>query len=200
MREPRRCCLRSCSNGWWISTAATLVPATRFVTERVAVSIEFSPTEAADTYEVRGRREVAAQFMQPASGNILRDLVAEGLITQQQAALAQTVPMADDVTVEADSGGHTDNRPLVFELGGTRFGINICEDTWFRYAPEAARAAGAQVLLVPNASPYHLGKQSQRVEVMRDNVSRFGLALVYANMTGEKMRKTDPRLTCFDSK
>ncbi len=77
-----------------------------------------------------------------------------------------------------------DNRPLVFELGGTRFGINICEDTWFRYAPEAARAAGAQVLLVPNASPYHLGKQSQRVDVMRENVSRFGLALVYANMTG----------------
>ncbi len=59
------------------------------------------------------RREVAAQFMQPASANILRDLVAEGLITQQQATLAQTVPMADDVTVEADSGGHTDNRPLV---------------------------------------------------------------------------------------
>src|SRR5262252_246251 len=37
-----------------------------------------------------------------------------------------------------------DNRPLVFEVGGTRFGVNICEDTWFRYAPEAARAAGAQ--------------------------------------------------------
>jgi trans-AT polyketide synthase, acyltransferase and oxidoreductase domains len=59
------------------------------------------------------RREVAVQFMQPASANILRELAAEGLITAQQAALAQTVPMADDVTVEADSGGHTDNRPLV---------------------------------------------------------------------------------------
>ncbi len=59
------------------------------------------------------RREVAAQFMQPAPANILRDLVAQGLISQQQATLAQTVPMADDVTVEADSGGHTDNRPLV---------------------------------------------------------------------------------------
>jgi NAD+ synthase (glutamine-hydrolysing) len=77
-----------------------------------------------------------------------------------------------------------DNRPLVFELGGTRFGINICEDTWFRYAPEAARAAGAQVLLIPNGSPYHLGKQSQRVEVMRENVTRFGMSLVYANIAG----------------
>jgi trans-AT polyketide synthase, acyltransferase and oxidoreductase domains len=59
------------------------------------------------------RREVATQFMQPAPAPLLRDLVAEGLITEQQAALATRVPVADDVTVEADSGGHTDNRPLV---------------------------------------------------------------------------------------
>jgi len=77
-----------------------------------------------------------------------------------------------------------DNRPLVFEVDGTRFGINICEDTWFRYAPEAARAAGAEVLLVPNASPYHLGKETLRVEVMRENVTRFGLSLAFANMVG----------------
>ena len=75
-----------------------------------------------------------------------------------------------------------DNRPLVFDVGGTRFGVNICEDTWFRYAPEAARAAGAQVLLIPNASPYHLDKQTQRLEVMRENVTPFGLPLVYANL------------------
>jgi NAD+ synthase (glutamine-hydrolysing) len=77
-----------------------------------------------------------------------------------------------------------DNRPLVFDVNGTRFGVNICEDTWFRYAPEAARAAGAQVLLILNASPYHLGKQLQRLEVMRENVTPFGLSLVSANLTG----------------
>jgi len=77
-----------------------------------------------------------------------------------------------------------DNRPYVFEVKGVRFGINICEDTWFRYAPEAARAAGAQVLLVPNGSPYHMGKQHQRIEVMRENVTVAGLALVYANLVG----------------
>ncbi len=77
-----------------------------------------------------------------------------------------------------------DNRPFVFELKGVRFGINICEDTWFRYAPDAARAAGAQVLLVPNASPYHMSKQNQRLDVMRENVSSAGLALVYANLVG----------------
>jgi NAD+ synthase (glutamine-hydrolysing) len=77
-----------------------------------------------------------------------------------------------------------DNRPFVFELGGTSFGINICEDTWFPYAPECARAAGASVLLVPNGSPFHLGKQKQRLQIMRANVCRYGLAAVYANLAG----------------
>jgi NAD+ synthase (glutamine-hydrolysing) len=77
-----------------------------------------------------------------------------------------------------------DNRPFVFDVKGTRFGINICEDTWFPYAPECARSSGAQVLLVPNGSPFHLGKQAQRLEVMRANVSHSGLALVYANLVG----------------
>jgi NAD+ synthase (glutamine-hydrolysing) len=77
-----------------------------------------------------------------------------------------------------------DNRPFVFDVNGTQFGINVCEDSWFHYAPECARAAGAQVLLIPNGSPFHLGKKAQRLETMRANVSHFGLALVYANLVG----------------
>ncbi|HOT92544.1 MAG TPA: PfaD family polyunsaturated fatty acid/polyketide biosynthesis protein [Anaerolineae bacterium] len=59
------------------------------------------------------RREVATQFMQPAPAKLLTQLREQGLISATQARLAERVPMADDVTVEADSGGHTDNRPLV---------------------------------------------------------------------------------------
>ncbi|MBX9253649.1 PfaD family polyunsaturated fatty acid/polyketide biosynthesis protein [Desmonostoc muscorum CCALA 125] len=59
------------------------------------------------------RREVATKFMQPAPPRILKELLEQGLITELQATLAAKVPMADDITVEADSGGHTDNRPLV---------------------------------------------------------------------------------------
>lgn len=59
------------------------------------------------------RREVATKFLAPAPQKILQELVNQGLITELQATLAQKVPMADDITVEADSGGHTDNRPLV---------------------------------------------------------------------------------------
>jgi trans-AT polyketide synthase, acyltransferase and oxidoreductase domains len=58
------------------------------------------------------RREVATVFMNPAPQKMLQDLVSQGLITEQQARLAEHVPMADDIIVEADSGGHTDNRPL----------------------------------------------------------------------------------------
>ncbi|WP_315790678.1 PfaD family polyunsaturated fatty acid/polyketide biosynthesis protein [Fischerella sp. JS2] len=59
------------------------------------------------------RTEVATKFLQPAPTNILKRLVEQGLISELQAKLAEQVPMADDITVEADSGGHTDNRPLV---------------------------------------------------------------------------------------
>lgn len=59
------------------------------------------------------RREVAKLFLRPAPEDVLQRLLAEGKITETQAQLAKRVPMADDIAVEADSGGHTDNRPLV---------------------------------------------------------------------------------------
>ncbi|MGB8212454.1 MAG: PfaD family polyunsaturated fatty acid/polyketide biosynthesis protein [Anaerolineales bacterium] len=62
------------------------------------------------------RLEMAQRFLEPAPGDILSKLVADGKVTPQQAELAQRVPMVDDITVEADSGGHTDNRPLVCML------------------------------------------------------------------------------------
>ncbi|MCJ7622270.1 MAG: PfaD family polyunsaturated fatty acid/polyketide biosynthesis protein [Anaerolineaceae bacterium] len=59
------------------------------------------------------RKEVATKFMEPAPLDILKQLVSENRITESQANMAQNIPVADDITVEADSGGHTDNRPLV---------------------------------------------------------------------------------------
>ena len=59
------------------------------------------------------RPEVARKFLQPSPTKLLKELVEQGHITQLQAVLAEKVPLADDITVEADSGGHTDNRSLV---------------------------------------------------------------------------------------
>lgn len=58
------------------------------------------------------REEVALHFLNPAPAKMLDALVAEGKLTADEARLARQIPMADDITAEADSGGHTDNRPL----------------------------------------------------------------------------------------
>lgn len=59
------------------------------------------------------REEVARKFFAPPPQNILAQLVQDGLITNEEARLARHVPMAQDMTAEADSGGHTDNRPAL---------------------------------------------------------------------------------------
>lgn len=58
------------------------------------------------------RPEVARRFLSPPPEEILEKLVAAGKLTAAEAALARRLPVAEDITVEADSGGHTDNRPL----------------------------------------------------------------------------------------
>ena len=77
-----------------------------------------------------------------------------------------------------------DNRPFVFAVKGITFGVNICEDIWYGYAPDAAKKAGAEVLLVPNASPYHMNKQHQRFDQVRARVDETGMPLVYSNLVG----------------
>jgi PfaD family protein len=59
------------------------------------------------------RVEVATKFLSPPPAKLLRELLARGEITVEQAEWSSLVPMADDVTAEADSGGHTDNQPAV---------------------------------------------------------------------------------------
>jgi trans-AT polyketide synthase/acyltransferase/oxidoreductase domain-containing protein len=59
------------------------------------------------------RTEVGRRFMEPAPKKLVEKLLAQGKVTSLQAALAERVPMADDITAEADSGGHTDNRPFL---------------------------------------------------------------------------------------
>ena len=72
----------------------------------------------------------------------------------------------------------------VFDCKGVLFGINICADVWERGPAQAAQAAGAQVLLALNASPYHMNKQVQRIQVLRDRVRETGLPVLYCNMVG----------------
>jgi trans-AT polyketide synthase, acyltransferase and oxidoreductase domains len=59
------------------------------------------------------RVEVASKFLAPPPAAMLRELVSQGHITEQQATLASQIPMAQDITAEAESAGHTDNRPAI---------------------------------------------------------------------------------------
>ena len=59
------------------------------------------------------RVEVARKFLAPPPSRMLAELVARGDLSEEQARMAESIPVAQDLTVEADSGGHTDNRPTV---------------------------------------------------------------------------------------
>ena len=58
------------------------------------------------------RPEVARRFLEPAPDALLDNLVERGLLSAEEARLGRLVPVAEDIIVESDSGGHTDNRPL----------------------------------------------------------------------------------------
>lgn len=102
--------------------------------------------------------------------------------------------------------------PVVFEANGVKLGILICEDIWGNLGPlttrpepsldqlkgmlasrpdawdakaaMAAREAGAQALLVLNASPYHMRKSATRYDVVRERIKETGLPVIYCNLVG----------------
>jgi NAD+ synthase (glutamine-hydrolysing) len=74
--------------------------------------------------------------------------------------------------------------PVVFDAGGKRFGVLICEDAWFDEPAAAAVAAGAQVLCVLNASPFHLDKAGEREARMAERAQTVGVPLLYAHLVG----------------
>ncbi|CDY75946.1 NAD synthetase / Glutamine amidotransferase chain of NAD synthetase [Caballeronia glathei] len=78
----------------------------------------------------------------------------------------------------------SDPKPFVFDLDGVRYGVVICEDAWHASAAQLAKAAGAQVLLIPNGSPFHLNKESVRFDILRARIRETGMPMVYVNLVG----------------
>ncbi len=71
-----------------------------------------------------------------------------------------------------------------YTVNGVRIGTPICEDSWHPDVAETLAETGAEILLVPNGSPYHRGKPDLRLNLMVARVVETGLPLVYLNMTG----------------
>ena len=82
------------------------------------------------------------------------------------------------------SGRDAGQPAVVFEVQGLKFGLNICEDAWFDEPGSAAKAAGAQVLCVINASPFHLGKFEEREARMGERARDLEMPLLYAHLAG----------------
>ena len=82
------------------------------------------------------------------------------------------------------SGRDHGQGPLVVDVAGLRVGVLICEDAWFEEPAQAAVAAGAQVLCVLNASPFHLDKAGEREARMAARAQAVGRPLLYAHMVG----------------
>ena len=72
----------------------------------------------------------------------------------------------------------------VFTLNGVRVGLCICEDVWGSAPTTASRAAGAELLVAINGSPYKLDGQAEREDVVRQRVLEVGIPAVYLNMVG----------------
>ena len=72
----------------------------------------------------------------------------------------------------------------VFELEGIKFGVNICQDIWDAVPAKCTKAAGADVLLVLNSSPYHMRKLDLRHQIVRQRIAETSLPLVYVNLVG----------------
>ncbi|MDO8419107.1 MAG: NAD+ synthase [Rubrivivax sp.] len=73
---------------------------------------------------------------------------------------------------------------LVFDAGGVRFGVLICEDAWFDEPARSAVEAGAQFLCVLNASPFHLDKAGEREARMSERARVTGRPLLYSHLVG----------------
>ena len=82
------------------------------------------------------------------------------------------------------SGRDAGQDAVVFNAGGRQIGLLICEDAWFDEPANAARAAGAELLCVLNASPFHLDKGGEREARMVQRVQATGLPLLYAHLVG----------------
>ncbi|MCC7090617.1 MAG: NAD+ synthase [Nitrosomonas sp.] len=74
--------------------------------------------------------------------------------------------------------------PCIFELSGIRFGINICSDFWLGHAANVIDRPHVDVLLVLNASAYHIKKQVSRYQITHQFVKQTGISVIHANLVG----------------
>ena len=76
------------------------------------------------------------------------------------------------------------DRVCVFEWLGHKVGLTVCEDIWHEHPVAESKAAGAELMININASPFHAGKLQQRHELLANHAKRHQLPIVYVNQVG----------------
>ena len=110
------------------------------------------------------------------SANVLRDGVVETVYHKQE---LPNYAVFDERRYFAP-----DTDPCTFTVNGITLGVIICEDVWFAEPIAQSGIAGAQLVLVPNASPFEHGKTAQRDRLLTERVRETGTAIAYLNTVG----------------
>jgi predicted amidohydrolase len=76
------------------------------------------------------------------------------------------------------------NQTCVFEAHGTQIGLIICEDIWHEGPAQAAKKAGAELLIIPNASPFHMEKTYLRKDILKKQILDIKIPAIYVNLVG----------------
>ena len=72
----------------------------------------------------------------------------------------------------------------VVDIKGVPVGIVLCEDIWMPDPVQQSKEAGARLMIIPNASPYHVGRQVEREAMMRQRITESGMPMIYVNLVG----------------
>ncbi|MCG6937670.1 MAG: NAD+ synthase [Gammaproteobacteria bacterium] len=72
----------------------------------------------------------------------------------------------------------------VIDVRGYKIGLLICEDVWQESVVKQAKNAGAQAIVVINASPFHIDKHAERIAMLQNHAKQFAVPIMYLNMTG----------------
>ncbi len=131
------------------------------------------------------RIEVARKFFAPPPEKILRTLVEQGRITEQEANLAQFIPVANDITAEADSGGHTDNRPSIV-LTPTLMALRDAFNEKYKYPrPLCVGMAGGIATPLSAASAFAMGADYILTGTINQACQEAGTSPVVRHMLAE---------------
>jgi len=93
----------------------------------------------------------------------------------------------------------TPKEPQIIEINGVKIGIPICNDLWFPYVCSNLKQQGAEILLVPNASPFEQGKLQKRINIIKARFKETNLPIIYCNqLMAQDGIIFDGRSLCYD--